>query len=550
MKNFLITFFALPLLFAVHGVDVLSSLRGAHGDLKDGAQGEWEKSGSEVIFSKTNSAGYIIYAGSSRFDPEIVPGRMYEASADFEISGNATGALMLSMPGGKRRPFPIKVLKNSGRAVITFTARPDEKKVHFHAVVRGKGKVVLKSMTLKEISGGEYNQLLSLNGVGQNKEGSQGKAVYRNGTVTIDKTNAAGYIMFAGTPKNDLPIEPGKQYEVAANFKISGNATGILMLAMPGGNRRPFPQKRLQKDGRAVIVFTAADNENKLRLHLVVRGQGQVVCDSLTVRQLSAAPGNSKLNRLNGKRIAFLGDSITRAGNIGAGYINLVISGLNSAGVSASKIPAGVSGNKSDQMLARLDSVLARKPDVLLLSCGVNDVWHGKKGVKLPEYKKNITAIVEKTQSSGVEVVIMTATMIKEEPDNDFNTQLVPYNRFLRQLAEKKQCLLVDLNAAMQKEIAAVKNDTPFSGNALTVDGVHMNALGNIMMAKNILRAFGMSDAQLLQAEKGWNGEKFFLNDRIVLSVGDYKKLFRKASAAGMSVSDYLSNIIINNVER
>ena len=59
-------------------------------------------------------------------------------------------------------------------------------------------------------------------------------------------------------------------------------------------------------------------------------------------------------------------------------------------------IPAGVGGNTSKDMLARLDrDVLSKKPDWMTLSCGVNDVWHGATGVPLDQYQQNITSIVE-----------------------------------------------------------------------------------------------------------------------------------------------------------
>ena len=276
MKKVLASVLALPLLLAAQSVDVLATMRGASGALKDGAEGLLEKSASQVKFTKTNSAGYLIYAGNSKFDPAITPGKLYEATAEFEISGNASGALMLSMPGGKRRPFPIETLKKSGKAVIVFTARPDEKKVHFHAVVRGNGQVTVKSMTLKEIQPDEYNHLLALNGVAKMHEGASGRAETSGGVVTITKTNEAGYILYAGNSRKELPIVPGKSYEVATEMEISGSATGALMLAMPGGKRRPFPLKSLNKSGIAAIRFTAAPDETKLRLHLVVRGEGEV----------------------------------------------------------------------------------------------------------------------------------------------------------------------------------------------------------------------------------------------------------------------------------
>ena len=40
--------------------------------------------------------------------------------------------------------------------------------------------------------------------------------------------------------------------------------------------------------------------------------------------------------------------------------------------------------------------------------------------------------------------------------------------------------------------------------NKLTGDGCHMNKLGNIMMAKGVLRAFGLSETKITEAEARW----------------------------------------------
>ncbi|MBQ98909.1 MAG: G-D-S-L family lipolytic protein, partial [Roseibacillus sp.] len=124
----------------------------------------------------------------------------------------------------------------------------------------------------------------------------------------------------------------------------------------------------------------------------------------------------------DGEKIAFLGDSITQAGARPNGYVRLAIRGLESAGVKASAIPAGISGHKSNQMLARLErDVLSKKPNWMTLSCGVNDVWHGKRGVNLADYKTNITKIVDRCQEAGVKVVLLTSTMIGEDENNANN---------------------------------------------------------------------------------------------------------------------------------
>jgi len=206
----------------------------------------------------------------------------------------------------------------------------------------------------------------------------------------------------------------------------------------------------------------------------------------------------------SGEKIAFMGDSITQAGARPGGYCQLVIETLKKNGVKTSGIYAGISGHKSNQMLARLEKdVLAKKPTWMTLSCGVNDVWHGKRGVALEPYKKNMTEIVTRCQAAGVKVMILTSTMIGENQSDVQNQKLLPYNAFLRELAKEKNCLLVDLNADMQE---ALKKFPPTAkkGKQITRDGVHMNPLGNYMMAKGVLKAFGLSDKQLADAQKDW----------------------------------------------
>ena len=205
----------------------------------------------------------------------------------------------------------------------------------------------------------------------------------------------------------------------------------------------------------------------------------------------------------DGEKIAFMGDSITQGGARPGGYVRLVISGLEANGVKATAIPAGISGHKSNQMLARLDKdVLSKKPDWMTLSCGVNDVWHGPRGVPLDQYKENITKIVDQCQAGNVKVVILTATMIGEDAKNANNQKLVAYNEFLRALAKEKKCLLADLNADMQAAID--KAEDKKNGKLLTGDGVHMNPEGNKMMAAGVLKALGLNDEQIEKAKQAW----------------------------------------------
>jgi lysophospholipase L1-like esterase len=211
-----------------------------------------------------------------------------------------------------------------------------------------------------------------------------------------------------------------------------------------------------------------------------------------------------------GATIAFLGDSITANGKRKGGYCRLILEELNKAGLEVEGVFAGISGHKSNDMLARLDrDVISKKPQWMTLSCGVNDVWHFKlrlgrrtfQGVSLEDYKRNITAIIDKAQAAGIKVVVLTSTMIGEDPERELNKMLIPYNEFLRKIATEKGCLLADLSRDMHEALEKIP-DVPGKArmfgegghylniqNKLTTDGCHMNAKGNIMMAEGVLKA-------------------------------------------------------------
>jgi lysophospholipase L1-like esterase len=243
----------------------------------------------------------------------------------------------------------------------------------------------------------------------------------------------------------------------------------------------------------------------------------------------------------DGEKIAFLGDSITQGGMGPTGYVTLVIQGLKANGVNATAIGAGISGHKSNDMLARVQrDVIDKKPDWMTLSCGVNDVWHGAKGVPLDQYKQNITQIVEKVQAAGIKVMILTATMITENPEEPNNQKLAAYNEFLRELAKEKKCLLGELNGAMQKELDAREKAGQKRGRLLTGDGVHMNPFGNVMMATGVLRGFGLDDAQIAKATEAFMDIPSGATASVPLTLRQYAALEAAAAKEGKSVQDLL----------
>ena len=206
-----------------------------------------------------------------------------------------------------------------------------------------------------------------------------------------------------------------------------------------------------------------------------------------------------------GDRIGFLGDSITQFGNGPSGYVNLVMKGLRICGVKAEKVPAGISGNKSNNMLARLErDVLSKNVTWMTLSCGVNDVWHRERGVELEEYKKNISQILDKCAAAGVKVVVLTSTMITEDAANQLNAKLDGYNAWLKEEAGRRGLPVADLNADMKAELARIRETDKTPGNKLTRDGVHMAFPGDCMMAWGVLRAMGVDESKKVEIYAAW----------------------------------------------
>jgi lysophospholipase L1-like esterase len=224
----------------------------------------------------------------------------------------------------------------------------------------------------------------------------------------------------------------------------------------------------------------------------------------LTLALLGRASAQTPATNLlvkDGQTVAFLGDSITGLGwMLPGGFLHLVTDGLAADGVKITPICAGVAGNRSPDMLARVDGdVIAKKPDWMLLSCGVNDVW--SKTIALDTFKKDITAIVDKAQAVGIKVMILTPTPINET-STEFNPHLADYVAFMKELAKDRNLPCADVNAAWTDYLTA--NPDPKNHTILTVDGVHPNPDGYQLFAKTILAAFGATPDQIATADKAW----------------------------------------------
>jgi lysophospholipase L1-like esterase len=193
-----------------------------------------------------------------------------------------------------------------------------------------------------------------------------------------------------------------------------------------------------------------------------------------------------------GEILVFLGDSITQEGDQPGGYVDLLRKDLNRTnGPGPAVIGAGISGNKVPDLEARLDrDVLQRKPTIVVIYVGINDVWHfqlGIGGTTKERYESGLRTLIARINAAGAKAVLCTPSVIGEKADgsNALDRQLDEYAAISRTVAASTGTLLCDLRKAF---IEALKQRNPDNSpqGVFTRDGVHLNPAGNRFVADTI----------------------------------------------------------------
>jgi len=194
-------------------------------------------------------------------------------------------------------------------------------------------------------------------------------------------------------------------------------------------------------------------------------------------------------------KVIFFGDSITRAGVNPGGYITLMQEALRGkTNPEYELIGAGIGGNKVYDLFLRFeDDVLSKNPDVVVMYVGVNDVWHkqsSQTGTDPDKFLAFYTAMIKKMQAKGIRVIVCTPAAIGERTDfsNSQDGDLNRYSNFIRELAQKYSCGLVDLRKAFL-EYNLKNNPENKESGILTTDRVHLNPAGNKLVADLMLKA-------------------------------------------------------------
>lgn len=173
---------------------------------------------------------------------------------------------------------------------------------------------------------------------------------------------------------------------------------------------------------------------------------------------------------------------------------------ITNSEVKKNVINAGVGGNTTKDLLKRVDrDVIAKKPDLVIMMVGTNDMLNSKKMVDYKTYTSNLKTLIDKIKSNGSELVLMSPIpadsaylftrhdrhLFKETP----NDKIDKISEIVKELAMENRVLFFDLNAEFKalnlpqhNKDLLIKNKK----NSGRKDGVHPTALGYRFIAQHV----------------------------------------------------------------
>jgi acyl-CoA thioesterase I len=140
------------------------------------------------------------------------------------------------------------------------------------------------------------------------------------------------------------------------------------------------------------------------------------------------------------KRVVFLGDSLTAGLGVQSSeaFPALVAEKVRAAGLPFEVENAGLSGDTSAGGLRRIEWLLQRPIDILVLELGAND---GLRGLDLKSMKTNLQTIIDKTKAKNPSVKIVLAGM--EVPPNLGAEYATGFQRVFAELARENNATLI-----------------------------------------------------------------------------------------------------------
>ena len=252
----------------------------------------------------------------------------------------------------------------------------------------------------------------------------------------------------------------------------------------------------------------------------------------------------------DGDTLVFMGDSITQFGkNTVDGYLRLVAQGLAANGINVTWHGVGISGQTAVQMKNRFKAdVLDRRPNVVTIFAGVNDCafgWPANTG-STPD---DVAAMADMAIQAGITPVLLSPTCVSGE---GFRQNVHDYAAAVKDIAQTKGVPYAATYEAFRAYLDDPANPViNIYGRRATSDGTHMDVVGNRILAREVLKAFGFDSTELGKAEMAWHANAPFIEFHPVVKVTEAEYMAVKAGAerTGMSLGEYHKFLFYHGID-
>ena len=175
----------------------------------------------------------------------------------------------------------------------------------------------------------------------------------------------------------------------------------------------------------------------------------------------------------------------------------LQMAGANSFSDSIKVYNAGINGNNTADLLARIDrDVFCLSPDIVILMIGTNDMLNTRNILSLQEYENNYRQLVTQLKQKGTLMVmtippVYSPYIIKRKPELNFKEngpqqRIDSANALIKKLALENKCILLDLHRVLMTCGGSDEHINSLfqnEANRGVSDGVHPTAIGYRVIA-------------------------------------------------------------------
>jgi acyl-CoA thioesterase I len=171
------------------------------------------------------------------------------------------------------------------------------------------------------------------------------------------------------------------------------------------------------------------------------------------------------------KTLVCFGDSITAGYGLDASqsYPAALEPLLSKHGYSYRVVNQGVSGNTTKDAVARVNSILALHPEVVVVEFGGND---GLRGLPLDATRRNLDSVLTALQAAKIRILLVGITL----PPNYGADYIQSFNAVYRDAASKHH---VPLMPMLYDGIYTVRG-------TIQEDGIHPTAKGSVLIAEHM----------------------------------------------------------------